>query len=102
MVPISYCWLSKKDEELGNIKKVDQNAQKGPFFFQFSGLSVVTFFGVTQADPSADWVAQVVYYGLATNKDDGQKVEATLRRGWGVFHAGLEWLGKNPEGFLGS
>lgn len=32
----------------------------------------------------------VVYYGLATNKDDGQKVEATLRRGWGVFHAGLE------------
>ena len=32
----------------------------------------------------------VVYYGLATNKDDGKSVEAKLRRGWGVFHAGLE------------
>ena len=36
----------------------------------------------------------VVYYGLATNKDDGKSVEAQLRRGWGVFHAGLELLGR--------
>ena len=36
----------------------------------------------------------VVYYGLATNKDDGKSVEAKLRRGWGVFHAGLELLGR--------
>eukprot|EP00438_Fugacium_kawagutii_P018512 Skav201485 [mRNA] locus=scaffold828:231754:241438:- [translate_table: standard] len=32
----------------------------------------------------------VVYYGLATDKDAGKEVEAQLRRGWGVFHAGLE------------
>ncbi|CAK9007891.1 unnamed protein product [Durusdinium trenchii] len=31
----------------------------------------------------------VVYYGLATSAE-GPPMEATLRRGWGVLHAGLE------------
>lgn len=32
----------------------------------------------------------VVYYGLATSNQEMPPVEAVLRRGWGVLHAGLE------------
>ena len=43
----------------------------------------------TLLDPGTWDGGNVVYYGLATSAE-GQAVEAVLRRGWGVFHAGLE------------
>ncbi|CAE7321793.1 kif5 [Symbiodinium necroappetens] len=36
------------------------------------------------------WQGHVAYYGLATSKEESPPFEVSLRKGYGIFHAGLE------------